>query len=129
MRNTDTKLFNTLKKLYQGHEYTTTFEDEVTSWKTNEVYIEEWEITYYLILNEILGSGSDAIVNFNVIITNIIVDGDDQYHRWEDDDFDENEWYIQRVEYDLEKTLSSEFPLSFHFNFYDEEEYNDSHSE
>ena len=130
MRNTDTKLVNTLKKLYQGHEYTTTFEDEIISWNEPDTeYIEEWEIKYYLILNEILGSGSDAIVNFNVIITNIIVDGDDQYHRWEDDDFDENEWYIQRVEYDLEKTLSSEFPLSFHFNFYDEEEYNDSHSE
>jgi len=80
MRNTDTKLVNTLKKLYQGHKYTTAFEDEIISWNEDDgVYIEEWEIKYYLILREVLGTGSNAIVSFDVIITDIIVDGDNKY--------------------------------------------------
>jgi hypothetical protein len=130
MRNADTKLVNTLKKLYQGHEYTTTFEDEVYTWnQPDEEYIEEWEIKYYLILNEVLGSGSDAVVSFDVIITDIIVDGDDMYHRWVEDDFDDNMWYILRVDQDLYDTIGKDFPISLYFNFYDEDEYNNLPSE
>ena len=130
MRNTDTKLVNTLKKLYQGHKYTTTFEDEISSWdEDDEVYIEEWKIKYYLILNEVLGNGSKAIVSFDVIINDIIVDGDSKYYIWEEDGFNENEWYISKVEKDLYDTIATDFPLSFYFTFYDEEEYNNLPSE
>jgi hypothetical protein len=125
MRNTDTKLVNTLKKLYQGHEYTTTFEDEIISWnETYEEYIEEWEIKYYLILNQVLGDGSNAIVNFDVIVTDIIVDGDSRYHIWEEDGHYQDEWYISKVEKDLYDTIGTDFPLSFYFTFYGEDEYN-----
>ena len=125
MKNTDTKLINTLKKSYEGQHYITAFEDEVISWfQTDEVYIEEWEIKYYLILNDVLGNGSRAIVSFDVIITDIIVDGDSRYYIWEDEDFNQNEWYIEKVEHDLYNTIGKDFPLSFHFTFYDEDEYN-----
>ena len=124
------KLKNTLKKLYEGKEFSTRFEDEVYSWNEPEAeYIEEWEIKYYLILREVLGTGSNAIVSFDVIITDIIVDDDSMYHRWVEDDYDENEWYIQRVEQDLYDTIGSDFPISFYFTFYDEDEYNNLPSE
>jgi len=124
MRNTNTKLVNTLKKLYQGHEYTTTFEDEIISWnETDEEYIEEWEIKYYLILNEVLGDGSNAIVNFDVIVTDIIVDGESRYYIWEESDYYQDEWYISKVEKDLYDTIGTDFPLSFYFTFYGEDEY------
>jgi hypothetical protein len=130
MINTDTKLINTLKRLYEGHEYSTTFEDEVTPWDEDvEVYFEEWEIKYYLKLNQVLGEGLKAIVSFDVIITDIIVDGDSKYYIWEDVDFHQNEWYIGEVERDLYNTIGTDFPLSFYFNFYDENEYNYSPSE
>jgi hypothetical protein len=125
MRNTDTKLVNTLKKLYQGHEYITTFEDEIISWnETDEEYIEKWEIKYYLILNQVLGDGSNAIVNFDVIVTDIIVDGDSRYYIWEEGGHYQDEWYISKVEKDLYDTIGTDFPLSFYFTFYGEDEYN-----
>jgi len=130
MINTDTKLINTLKRLYEGHEYSTTFEDEVMVLDEPYVdYIEEWEIRYYLKLNQVLGEGLKAIVSFDVIITDIIVDGDSKYYIWEDDDFYQNKWYIGKVEDDLHNTIGTDFPLSFYFNFYDENEYNYSPSE
>jgi len=130
MRNTDTKLVNTLKKLYQGKEFSTTFEDHVYSWNEPESeYVEEWEIKYYLILREVLGTGSNAIASFDVIITDIIVDGDDMYHRWVEDGFDENTWYIIKVDEDLYDTIGKDFPISFYFNFYNEDEYNNLPSE
>jgi hypothetical protein len=127
---TDTKLANTLKKLYEGHEYVTTFEDEISSWnEDDEVYIEEWEIKYFLKLRDVLGSGSRAIVSFDVIITDIIVDGYSKYYIWEEHGFHQNEWYISKVEKDLYDTIATDFPLSFYFTFYDEEEYNNLPSE
>ena len=134
MRNTVTKLVNTLKTLNQRNEYTTTFEDEVNWWNIpddypEEEYIEEWEIKYYLILNEVLGNGSQAIVSFNVIVTDINVDGESRYWQWSDDDFDENVWYMSKVEDDLYNTIGKDFPLSFYFTFYDEDEYNNLPSE
>jgi hypothetical protein len=121
MENTNTKLVNTLKRLYENQEFSTTFEDEVYSWNSDETFTEDWEIRYFLKLNQILGTGSDTIVSFDVIITDIIIDGDGRYDKWEFDDFDENEWYIQKVERDLYETIGSEFPLSIYFNFSPEE--------
>jgi hypothetical protein len=121
MENTNTKLVNTLKRLYENQEFSTTFEDEVYAWNDNSTYTEEWDIIYYLKLNQILGTGSDTIVSFDVIITDIIIDGDGRYDKWEFDNFDENEWYIQKVERDLYETIGSEFPLSIYFNFLREE--------
>jgi hypothetical protein len=117
----DKKLAITLKRLYENQEFSTTFEDEVYAWNDNSTYIEEWEILYQLKLAHVLGTGSDAIVSFDVIITDIIIDGDSRYDRWEDDNFDENEWYIEKVARDLYDTLGSDFPLSFHFTFSPEE--------
>jgi hypothetical protein len=131
MINTDTKLINTLKRLYEGHEYSTTFEDEITFWDSEnfEVHFEEWEIRYYLKLNQVLGEGLKAIVSFDVIITDIIVDGDSRYYTWEDENFYQDEWYLLKVEKDLYNTIGNDFPLSFYFNFYGENEYNYSPSE
>jgi hypothetical protein len=121
MENTNTKLVNTLKRLYENQEFSTTFEEEVYSWNSDETFTEDWDIRYYLKLNQILGTGSDTIVSFDVIITDIIIDGDGRYDKWEFDNFDENEWYIQKVERDLYETIGSEFPLSIYFNFLPEE--------
>jgi hypothetical protein len=93
------------------------------------VYIEEWEIKYFLKLRDVLGSGSRAIVSFDVIITDIIVDGDSKYYIWEEHGFHQNEWYISKVEKDLYDTIAIDFPLSFYFTFYGEDEYNNLPSE
>jgi hypothetical protein len=117
----DQKLANNLKRLYEDQTFSTTFQDEVYSWNSNEVDIIDWEIVYYLKLNQLLGEGTNAIASFDVIITDIIVDGDDMYHRWVEDGFDENTWYIIKVDEDLYDTIGKDFPISIYFNFLPEE--------
>jgi hypothetical protein len=117
MENTNTKLVNTLKRLYEDQTFSTTFQDEVYSWNNNEVDIIDWEILYQLKLHQILGKGSDAIVTFDVIITDIILDGDSRYDMWEENDFEEDAWFIDFVRNDLYNTIGSDFPLSFYFTF------------
>ena len=113
----DQKLANNLKRLYEDQTFSTTFQDEVYSWNSDEVDIIDWEILYQLKLNQILGKGADAIVTFDVIITDIILDGDSRYDMWEEKDFEEDAWFIDLVRNDLYETIGSDFPLSFYFTF------------
>jgi hypothetical protein len=124
MINKDKKLINILKKLYEGKEYSTSFEDEIYSWHSDDVVYEDWDIRYYLKLNQVLGEGSDAVVSFDVIITDIIYDGDwNRFDIWADTEYDEYVWFINRVRDDIYDNIVNDFPVSFYFNFYTEEQY------
>jgi hypothetical protein len=124
MINKNKKLINTLKKMYEGKEYSTSFEDEIYSFTNDQIVYEDWVITYYLKLNQVLGEGSDAVVSFDVIITDIIYDGDwNRFDIWADTEYDEYAWFINRVREDIYDNIVNDFPISFYFNFYTEEQY------
>jgi hypothetical protein len=124
MINKDKKLINTLKKMYEGKEYSTSFEDEIYSFTNDQIVYENWDIRYYLKLNQVLGEGSDAVVSFDVIITDIIYDGDrNRLDIWADTEYDEFAWFINRVRDDIYDNIVNDFPISFYFDFYTEEQY------
>ena len=124
MINKNKKLINTLKKMYEGKEYSTSFEDEIYSWQSDDVVYEDWDIRYYLKLNQVVGEGSDAVVSFDVIITDIIYDGDrNRLDIWADTEYDEYAWFINRVRDDIYDNIVNDFPISFYFEFYTEEQY------
>ena len=124
MINKDKKLINTLKKMYEGKEYSTSFEDEIYSYQNDDVVYEDWDIRYYLKLDNLLGEGSKAIVTFDVIITDIIYDGDwNRFDIWADTEYDQYAWFITRVRDDIYDNIVNDFPISFYFEFYTEEQY------
>jgi hypothetical protein len=124
MINKDKKLINTLKKMYEGKEYSTSFVDEIYSWQSDDVVYEDWDIRYYLKLNQVLGEGSNAVVTFDVIITDIIYDGDwNRFDIWADTEYDQYAWFITRVRDDIYDNIVNDFPISFYFEFYTEEQY------
>jgi len=124
MINKDKKLINTLKKMYEGKEYSTSFVDEIYSWHSDDVVYEDWDIRYYLKLNQVLGEGSNAVVSFDVIITDIIYDGDrNRLDLWADTEYDEYAWFINTVRDDIYDNIVNDFPISFYFDFYTEEQY------
>ena len=122
--NSNKKLINTLKKMYEGKEYSTSFEDEIYSFTNDQIVYEDWDIRYYLKLNQVLGEGLDAVVSFDVIITDIIYDGDrNRLDIWADTEYDEYAWFINRVRDDIYDNIVNDFPISFYFEFYTEEQY------
>ena len=125
MINKDKKLADFLKKTYEGKEYSTAFVDEIYSWnEDDEAYIEKWDIRYNLKLNQLLGEGASSVASFDVIITDIIID--DEHSRldvWADRDYDQYAWFIENVREDLYNNIVNDFPISFYFDFYTEEEY------
>jgi hypothetical protein len=124
MINKDKKLADFLKKTYEGKEYSTAFVDEIYSYQSDDVVYEDWDIRYYLKLNQVLGEGSNAVVTFDVIITDIIYDGEpNRLDIWADTEYDEYVWFINRVRDDIYDNIVNDFPISFYFDFYTEEEY------
>jgi hypothetical protein len=124
MINKNKKLINTLKKMYEGKEYSTSFEDEIYSFTNDQIVYEDWDIRYCLKLNQVLGEGLDAVVSFDVIITDIIYDGDrNRLDIWADTEYDEYAWFINRVRDDIYDNIVNDFPISFYFEFYTEEQY------
>jgi hypothetical protein len=124
MINSNRKLINALKKMYEGKEYSTSFEDEIYSFTNDQIVYEDWDIRYYLKLKQVLGEGSDAVVSFDVIITDIIYDGDwNRFDIWADTDYDEYAWFINKVRDDIYDNIVNDFPISFYFDFYTEEQY------
>jgi hypothetical protein len=126
MINKDKKLATFLKKFYEDKEFLTTFQDEIYSWNNDdyETTTEDWEIVYYLKLNQLLGEGTNAIASFDVIITDIIIDDDhNRLDVWAVRDYDQYAWFIENVREDLYNNIVNDFPISFYFDFYTEEEY------
>lgn len=122
--NSNEKLKNTLKKMYEGKEYSTSFEDEIYSYQNDDIVYEDWDIRYYLKLDNLLGEGSKAIATFDVIITDIIYDGDwKRFDIWADTKYDQYAWFITRVRDDIYDNIVNDFPISFYFEFYTEEQY------
>ena len=121
------KLANTLKKIYEDKEFSTSFQDEVYSnWNGDnyETTTEEWEIVYYLKLSQLVGDATNSIASFDVIITDIIIDGDhNRLDVWVDRDYDQYAWFIETVREDLYDTIGNSFPISLYFDFYTNEEY------
>jgi len=122
--NSNEKLKNTLKKMYEGKEYSTSFQDEIYSYQNDDIVYEDWDIRYYLKLDSLLGEGSNAIASFDVIITDIIYDGDwNRLDIWADTGYDEYVWFINIVRDDLYENIVNDFPISFYFYFYTEEQH------
>ena len=110
--------------MYEGKEYSTSFEDEIYSFTNDNIVYEDWDIRYYLKLNQVLGEGSDAVVSFDVIITDIIYDGDrNRLDIWADTEYDQYAWFITKVRDDIYDNIVNDFPISFYFEFYTEEQY------
>jgi len=124
MINKDKKLADFLKKTCEGKEYSTAFVDEIYSFTNDQIVYEDWDIRYYLKLNQVLGEGSDAVVSFDVIITDIIYDGDrNRLDLWADTEYDEFAWFINNVRDDIYDNIVNDFPISFYLYFYTEKQY------
>jgi hypothetical protein len=124
MKNKDKKLVTFLKKMYEGKEYSTSFQDEIYSYQNDDIVYEDWDIRYYLKLDALLGEGSNAIASFDVIITDIIYDGDwNRFDIWADTGYDEYAWFINNVRDDIYDNIVNDFPISFYFYFYTEKQY------
>lgn len=117
------KIKNLLKGLFENQEFETTFQDNVTSWDDEEEVYEEYSFKYYMEVGKVLGEGTKTVATINVIITDILKDGEDFYYDWKGDDYNENVWYILELDRAIYEEKMQDIPISIYPTFYSQEEY------
>jgi hypothetical protein len=119
------KIKNFLKNMFENQEFETSFEDEVFSWNgdVDEPEYEKYIFKYYMEIGEVLGEGTETVAGINVIITDILKDGEDYYYDWEENSFSEGMWYINHLEDVIFEEKMKDIPISIYLTFYGYDEY------
>lgn len=115
----NTKVESLLKKLFENKEYDFSFKDK---WEDLDGHIETYTFHYHIEILNAIGVGSDTIARVQVIIDDILVDGESVYDDWVDNDYSNDVWYINNLENHLDEEFFDVFPFSIYVNFYGHDE-------
>lgn len=113
------KVKNLLKKVLENREFVYSFND--TAWDDDRV-TEKYTIEYHIEVENVLGNGSDAVASVDVIIDEILLNGEDFYYDWVDSGYSENAWYIDYLHDHLVNEVLDMFPFSIYPTFYGHDE-------
>jgi len=117
------KIKNLLKGMFENQEFETKYQDTVTSWGDEEDVYEDYTFKYYMEVGEVVGEDNMAVASINVIITDIIKDGDDFYYDWAQNRYNEDVWYINALDEKIYEEKMKDIPISIYLTFYSQEEY------
>ena len=121
MSKENIKLKNLLKKVLENKELEYSFKDRTEGvWDGNdyEIIYEDYTFKYHMIVNYVLGVGSGSVADIDVIIDDIIVDGESVYDGWVEIGYSENAWYIDKLHDHLNDEFFNSFPFSIYPTFY-----------
>lgn len=125
------KLKNLLKKLFENKEFEMSIIDEESSWDEDERdYITEdtiYNFKFHVVVRSVLGEGSRAVGDMDIIIDDITRDGDGYYFDWVESGYSMYAWYIEELKTKFYYEYLENVPFSVYTNFYghDEKRYDD----
>lgn len=113
------------KKVFENQEFESSFDDEIFAWNgdVDEPEYEKYVFKYYMEVGKVLGESTKAVASINVIITDIIKDGEDYYYDWVENNFSEGMWYIAELGNMMHEEIFRYYPIPIYLTFYGEEEY------
>jgi hypothetical protein len=132
MSKENIKLKNLLKKVLENKELEYSFKDRTEGvWDGNdyEIIDEDYTFKYHMIVNYVLGVGSGSVADIDVIIDDIIVDGESVYDGWVEIGYSQNAWYIDKLHDHLNDEFFNSFPFSIYPTFYGHNEEKESLNE
>jgi hypothetical protein len=112
------KLTSLLKKLFENKEFESSFEDAVTSWNDNETIYEEYNFKFHVVVETVLGMGTRAVGSIDIIIDDILLDGESVYLGWAEIGYNDNVWYIEELNSKFYDDYLKYLPFSVYTNVY-----------
>ena len=119
------KLENLLKRVLENKEFEYSFTDRTEGlWDGNEYenIEEDYTFKYHMVVNYVLGVGSGSVADIDVIIDDIILDGESVYDGWSEIGYSENVWYIEHLHEYLKDDVFNVFPFSIYPTYYGHDE-------
>jgi hypothetical protein len=113
------KLENLLKRVLENKEFEYSFKDK---WEDLDGHIETYTFKYHMVVNYVLGVGSGSVADIDVIIDDIILDGESVYDGWVEIGYSENVWYIEHLHEYLKDDVFNVFPFSIYPTYYGHDE-------
>jgi hypothetical protein len=116
------KLKNLLKKLFENKEFEMTITDEEYSWDEDERDYTTEEVThdfkFHVVVRTVVGEGSGAVGDMDIIIDSITKDGDDYYHDWVDRNYSSSTWYIEELKEKFYLDFLEDLPFGVYMTVY-----------
>ena len=112
------KLTSLLKKLFENKDFESSFEDAVTSWNDNETIYEEYNFKFHVVVETVLGVGTRAVGSIDIIIDDILLDGESVYLGWAEIGYNDNVWYINELDSKIYDDYLKYLPFSVYTNIY-----------
>ena len=112
------KLTSLLKKLFENKDFESSFEDAVTSWNDNETIYEEYNFKFHVVVETVLGVGTRAVGSIDIIIDDILLDGESVYLGWAEIGYNDNVWYIEELNSNFYDDYLKYLPFSVYTNVY-----------
>ena len=75
-----------------------------------------------MVVNNVLGVGSDSVADISVIIDDILLDGESVYDGWVEIGYNEDVWYIEHLHDYLDDDVFDLFPFSIYPTYYGHDE-------
>jgi hypothetical protein len=114
------KLKKLLKKLFEDKEFEMTLINTEHAYDGYNYVTEDiiYEFKFHVVVESVLGEGTMAVGNINIIIDSITKDGDDYYNNWVNRHYDDGAWYIDELHDKFHDEYFSHLPFNVHANFY-----------
>ena len=120
----NTKLKNMLKKLFENKEFETTITDteDVYDGYNNVTQDIIYEFKFHIVVRSVVGEGSDAVGDIDIIIDSITKNGEDYYHDWVKRAYNDSLWYIRELDETFYLDYLDDLPFSVYSTVYGHDE-------
>ena len=118
------KLKRLLQKLFENKEFETTLTDtedyyDGYNYVTDDVV---YEFKFRVVVRSVVGKGSRAVGDIDIIIDSITKNGEDYYHHWVERSYKDSVWYIRELDETFYLDHLEDLPFSVYSTVYGHDE-------
>lgn len=94
------KLISLLKKLFENKEFEMTLTDNEDYYDGLDNVTREinYDFKFHVVVRSVVGEGTRAVGDMDIIIDSITKNGKDHYQYWSDNGYSERVWYINELD-------------------------------
>jgi hypothetical protein len=114
------KLTSLLKKLFENKEFEMTLIDNENVYDGYNYVTEEvkYDFKFHVVVESVIGVGTRAVGSIDIIIDDIVLDGESVYLGWVEIGYSDNVWYINELNSEFYDDYLKYLPFSVYTNFY-----------
>ena len=114
------KLIDLLKKLFENKEFEMTLTDNEDYYDGLDNVTREinYDFKFHVVVRSVVGEGTRAVGDMDIIIDSITKNGKDYYQYWADNGYKEVAWYIRELDETFYVDYLEILPFSVYTNVY-----------